>query len=440
MRPPRRLCTSDGSFPQPSTQLSPVCLLLRNLGSPISPGMQRVQHKEPGTPQLRSVSGHRQTLPGLSEIRTDQRQGMTKSFMWTLRRKSLQTMVFFWSTAFLLAPLFTGCYILKQGTILLSYHSKAEPVEELLQRQDIDPQTRTFLEQVLDIRSFATGTLGLDTNSNYTRYVELDQNNLAYVVSAADKTSFMPYEWWFPIVGKVPYKGFFRLEDAKEEAEILRNKDLDVWVRKVDAFSTLGYFSDPLYSFMRTYRVHQLAELLIHEQAHATLYLKGQSRFNEEFATFVGREGARLYIRSRYGEFSSEYQALEAWEKDQKTFLQEVRRLIRTLDDLYSAPLTREEKLRRKAILIQDFQQEFLASYDQLFQTDAYKAFSKLPVNNAYLYLYRLYYPEKQFFEQLYHKLGQDLPCLLQIVRRLKGKKGDPYALLEEEARNYTQN
>ncbi len=329
----------------------------------------------------------------------------------------------------------TSCYILKQGTTLLSYHSKAESVEDLLSKQDLDQKTRSFLERVQDIRSFATGTLGLETNSNYTRYVELDQDHLAYVVSAADKTSFTPHEWSFPIVGKVPYKGFFQLEDAKAEAESLRNLDLDVWVRKVDAFSTLGYFSDPLYSFMKSYKVHQLAELNIHEQAHATLYLKGQSQFNEEFATFVGREGARLYIRSRFGESSPESATLEAWEKDQKTFLQEVRRLIRSLEDLYKAPLTREEKLRRKTLLIQDFQREFLASYDKLFQTDTFKAFSKLPVNNAYLYLYRLYYPENQIFEKFYHAAGQDLPRLIQAAKRIKGKKGDPYALIEKEIR-----
>lgn len=339
----------------------------------------------------------------------------------------------------LLALLFffglSGCYVLKQGTILLSYQSRAEPVEELLAKQDLDPGTREFLARVQDIRSFATRKLGLSTNSNYTRYVELDQGHLAYVVSAADKVSFTPYEWSFPIVGKVPYKGFFRIEDAKEEAETLRKQELDVWVRTVDAFSTLGYFSDPLYSFMKTYKVHQLAELIIHEQAHATLYLKGQSQFNEDFATFVGREGARLYIRSRFGETSPEYAALEAHEKDQKTFLEEVRRLIRILEDLYATPLSREEKLKRKAILIQDFQREFLASYDQLFRTEAYKPFGRLPVNNAYLYLYRLYYPENQFFEQLYLNMGQDLPRLIQAAKGIKGKKGDPYSLLEREAR-----
>ncbi len=330
-----------------------------------------------------------------------------------------------------------GCYVLKQGTILLSYHSKAETVEELLNRQDLDPETRTFLDLVQDIRSFAIKTLGLETNSNYTRYVELDQNYLAYVVSATDRISFTPYEWSFPIVGKVPYKGFFHLEDAKEEAETLRQKDLDVWIRKVDAFSTLGYFSDPLYSFMKSYRVHQLAELIIHEQAHATLYLKGKSQFNEEFATFVGKEGARLYIHSRYGENSPEYRTFEALEKDQKTFLQEVRRLIRILEDLYASPLTREEKLRRKDSLIQEFQKEFLVSYPQKFQTDAYKGFGRLPVNNAYLYLYRLYYPDNQFFPQLYQKLGQNLSHLLQVARRIKGKKGDPYVLMGEEAQRW---
>ncbi|GAB4367305.1 MAG: aminopeptidase [Spirochaetales bacterium] len=334
--------------------------------------------------------------------------------------------------AFLFTAWFNGCYILKQGTILLSYQSRAEPVETLLQKDDLDPTTRTFLQQVQDIRSFAENTLGLKSNSNYTRYVELNQEHLAYVVSASDRISFTPYEWSFPIVGNVPYKGFFRVEDARKEAASLKELDLDVWVRPVDAFSTLGYFSDPLYSFMKSYRIHHLAEMIIHEQAHATLYVKGQSRFNEEFATFVGREGTRLYIRSRFGESSPEYEALEAWEEDQKTFLREIRRLIHLLEELYATPLSREEILRRKARLIQEFQEEFRVSYDRLFRTDAYRPFADLPVNNAYLYLYRLYYPENQFFQRVFERLGQDLPLLIRKTCRLSGTKGDPYTGLEE--------
>ncbi|MDR3341903.1 MAG: aminopeptidase, partial [Treponema sp.] len=198
---------------------------------------------------------------------------------------------------------FSGCYTLKQGVTMLGYLNRAVPLESLLTASPEEPvdasgeegssdaalDKRRFVEQVLDIRRFAITALGLRESANYTRYVALDRDYLAAVVSAAAQDSFSRYEWWFPVVGKVPYKGFFDPKDARKEAEKLKKKDLDVWIRGVDAFSTLGWFSDPLYSYMRHYPVHQLADLIIHEQLHATVYLKGQSQFDEELAEFVGR-------------------------------------------------------------------------------------------------------------------------------------------------------
>jgi predicted aminopeptidase len=338
-----------------------------------------------------------------------------------------------WIICFILIlPFFsTDCYILKQGTTLLGYQSQAEPIEQLLKEEALDPETRKFLKQVLDIKEFALRDLGLKEDSNYSRYVNIDRNLLAYVVSASDPVSFTPYEWSFPIVGKVPYKGFFNKEDARKEAEKLKARDLDVWIRGVDAFSTLGYFSDPLYSFMRSYSIHRLAELIVHEQTHATIFLKGESQFNEEFASFVGNEGSRLYILSRYGADSEEYANLKIFEEDQAAFLKEIRRLINTLENLYSSPLTREEKLIQKKETIQRFQQEFEESYEKQFRSDAYRSFTKAPINNAYLYLYRLYYPEDNFFQELYQKADNNLPLLIQAAKKIEGKKGEPRRLIE---------
>lgn len=334
----------------------------------------------------------------------------------------------------------TGCYVIQQGTILLSYHSRAVPVEELLTQTETEPETKTFLSQVQDIRTFATEELGLMSNTNYTTYVELDRQHLAYVVSASDAVSFTPYEWWFPIVGKVPYKGFFREPDARKEAQGLRQKGWDVWVRRVDAFSTLGYFSDPLYSFMKTYPLYQIAELIIHEQAHATLYVKGQSRFNEEFATFIGKQGSRAYLISRFGEASAEYRAKVEAEQDQQVFIKSMQDLIQRLEALYRTGLPKEQMLQQKDQIIQKFKEEFLATYSEKFQTEAYKKFAELPINNAYLFLYRLYYPEESFFETLYEQSGKNLKTIIQAAKQIRGKKGDPYKLMEQALSTVSTN
>jgi predicted aminopeptidase len=331
----------------------------------------------------------------------------------------------------LLTALFSGCYTLTQGITMLGYLGRAIPLEELARREapagdagesPAEEADRVFVERVMDIRRFAMEGLGLRESKNYTRYVELDRDYLAAVVSAADKTSFTRHEWWFPVVGRVPYKGFFNPRDARKERAKLERRDLDVWVRGVDAFSTLGWFRDPLYSYMKKYPVYELADLIIHELLHATVYLKGESQFNEELAEFVGGEGARLYMESRFGTDSAEYRRMLDAKTDGAAYAAFIRGLIAELDALYRSGAAREEKLRQKEEIIRAAQRRFAAEYDALFQGENYRGFEKLPVNNAYLELYRLYYAEDDYLAGFYRRSGGDLPRFIAAARTLRGK------------------
>jgi predicted aminopeptidase len=323
----------------------------------------------------------------------------------------------------LLSALFSGCYTLTQGITMLGYLGKAIPLEDLARGGTAAGEAdRAFVERVMDIRRFAMEELGLRESKNYTRYVELDRAYLAAVVSAADKTSFTRHEWWFPVVGKVPYKGFFNPRDARKERAKLEKQDLDVWVRGVDAFSTLGWFRDPLYSYMKEYPVHGLADLIIHELLHATVYLKNQSQFNEELAEFVGGEGARLYMEDRFGAGSEDYQRMMESKADGAVYVAFIQGLIAELDTLYRSGAEREEKLRRKEEIIRAAQRRFEGEYDSLFRGENYRGFSKLPVNNAYLELYRLYYAEDHYLSELYRRSGGDLPRFIAAAKTLKGK------------------
>jgi predicted aminopeptidase len=329
------------------------------------------------------------------------------------------------------AAVFSGCYTLKQGTAMLGYLEKAKPVETLLAGTSTDA---AFARRVADIRRFALEELGLRETANYTKYVAIDRDYLAAVVSAAAADSFARHEWWFPIVGSVPYKGFFNPDDARKERARLEKKGLDVWVRGVDAFSTLGWFSDPLYSYMKEYPVHRLADLIIHESLHATIYLKNHAQFNEELAEFVGSEGARLYIEKTFGKDSSESRAIAASNGDRAIFLGFVRDLIAELELLYADNIPREEKLPQKAEIIRAAQARFAETYDTLFQNDNYRGFPDLPINNAYLELYRLYYEEDGYFRDLYARAGSDLKRFIAAAKTLKPAKsrGDPKTQLEK--------
>jgi predicted aminopeptidase len=328
------------------------------------------------------------------------------------------------------SALFSGCYTLKQGGTMLGYLGRAVSLDSLLD----DEEEAEFARRVADIRRFAMEDLGLRKTSNYTKYVDIDRDYLAAVVSASARDSFSRHEWWFPIVGSVPYKGFFNVEDARKEREKLEEKDLDVWILGVDAFSTLGWFSDPLYSYMRNYSVYRLADLIIHESLHATVYLKNHAQFNEELAEFVGSEGARLYLEKTFGRDSPEeyQQAVSGDDGESAVYLGYIRSLIAELETLYSSPIPREEKLQKKEEIIRASQARFDEIYDTLFQSDNYRGFSTLPINNAYLELYRLYYEEDHYFKDLYERSGRDLPRFITAVKTLKSRRGDPKAQIEQ--------
>jgi predicted aminopeptidase len=324
------------------------------------------------------------------------------------------------------AILFSGCYTLTQGFTMLGYLNKAVPLESLLAEETAEP----FVERILDIRRFAAEELGLKESGNYTRYVAIDRDYLAAVVSAAAPDSFTRYEWRFPVVGKVPYKGFFNPADARKEGEKLKKQGLDVWIRQVDAFSTLGWFSDPIYSYMRDYPVHQLADLIIHETLHATVYLKGRSQFNEELAEFVGSEGARLYMEKTFGHDADEYRRMLDSQADGAAYLVFIQELIAELETLYAQPLNREEKLEQKERIIIAAQRRFEAEYETRFRRDNYRGFSRLPVNNAYLELFRLYYSGGGYLRDLYERFGRDLPRFIDAAKTLT-PKGDLQKQLE---------
>jgi predicted aminopeptidase len=334
------------------------------------------------------------------------------------------------AAAFLLAVcgMFSGCYTLKQGVTMLGYLNQSVPLEKIADEEASPqaPDSENFVQRVHDIRRFASEELGLSMTKNYTRYVQLDRSYLAAVVSASAKDSFNRHEWHFPIVGSVPYKGFFNVEDARKERKKLEKKDLDVWIRPVEAFSTLGWFKDPLYSYMRDYSPARLADLIIHESLHATIFVKGQVQFNEELAEFIGSEGARLYMESRFGADSEEYRAMFASEADNKTFVTFIQELIAELDALYTGGIDREQKLAQKESIIKAAQERFAAEYENLFSSDNYRGFAELPVNNAYLELYRLYHAPDNFFADLYERSGRNLPAFIAAAKTLKKKGGDP--------------
>ena len=324
--------------------------------------------------------------------------------------------------------LFSGCYTIRQGTAFLGYLCRARPLESLLEPTgdpEQDERNRLFVEKVHDIRYFAQYELGLNVGRNYTRYVSIDRDFLAAVVSASAKDSFTTHLWRYPIVGALPYRGYFNIEGARRQRERLERRGLDVWVRGVGAFSTLGWFRDPVFTFMRNYRVDMLADLIIHESLHATVWLRGQGHFNEELAQLVGVEGARLYIISRFGIDSDEYRAMVAAEKDSRAFREFIWELIAELEVLYDSGAERDVILYERQVIIAAAQERFEAEYEERFISDNFRGFSTLPINNAYLDLFRIYTPADGFVANLFKESGKTLAEFIAAAKSMP-RRGPP--------------
>ena len=206
--------------------------------------------------------------------------------------------------ALLLLPSCSGVsYLAETATGQWKLFNRARPVEEVLTSPHTEEKTRAAIRIVQKAKAFAV-ELGLKATSNYSTFVKLDGPCVIWAVSAAHPLLLEEKKWNFPIVGAVPYLGFFKKESAESEARRLQDEEKplpDTWVRCVPAYSSLGWFSDPLYSSMLKGKERDIAELVVHESLHATVWVKSTVDFNEKLANFVGLEGSLRYMDRHYG-------------------------------------------------------------------------------------------------------------------------------------------
>jgi predicted aminopeptidase len=340
------------------------------------------------------------------------------------------------AAAALASLVLSSCYVTSQGLRYLSIRSRAEGIDCALADPAIDAKTRGLLETSREVRAFAASELGLRQTKSYTSIVRLDSDRLATVVQACAELSFDRWLWSYPFVGRLPYRGYFDPADAEREAGRLRAKGLDVIARPVDAFSTLGYLSDPLFSFMSSYGEAEIADLVIHEMTHATVFLRGRGaeQFNEELATFVGREGSLLFLASSRGPGSPEIGAARAARADAEAYAAFLRGTAEELQLVYASGASEAEKRARKAEVIAARAALFRADYGRLFETEAYRGAPVDRINNAYLDLYRLYEGESALYRDYYEKVSKgSMRDFIAAMSRIAKEKGDPKELMRGE-------
>lgn len=332
----------------------------------------------------------------------------------------------FTAASMLLALSLSSCWYVKQAGYFLSERSRAQPVSKARTAPGVSASVLAFFDTVDRVRLFATASIGLAPTNNYTRYVTLEKDYVADVVSACASDSFERHYWRYPILGNLPYKGFYDKSEAQKEAARLKRAGLDVIVRPVEAFSSLGYFTDPLYSFMVSYGEDVIAELIIHESAHATLFIKGADQFNEEFATYVGRKGAELYLEERYGRNSVQMADRKARNADGAAFTAFLKGTATLLDEVYQdSSTTKDEALKKKADLIQRRALVYRTEAATRFSSENYRDFDMATINNAFIDLYRLYEEDLALYEDWFiSESGESLPRFIASLEELASEAG----------------
>jgi len=314
-----------------------------------------------------------------------------------------------------------------------------EEARLLLRRHEInkliaDTATPAALRQrlglVLAARAYAADSLGLAVGSTYTTYVDVGRDTLLLVLSASRRDRLREVTWRYPIVGVVPYKGFFKARRARSEADRLAGQGLDVYLRPSGAFSTLGYLSDPLFSTAMSRDTMELVATVLHELAHNTLYVKSQTPFNESFASFVGYRGAEAFFRARHDTLDAR-RAAARW-RDERTLDVFYAELARRLDSAYAEPLSAERLEQVRSSLFGWAREQFRGPVGQSLETYDWRWFAQAPLNNAVIIAQRLYRMDLNLFDEIYLQNNADIAETVRAIqiRVFTQPDRDPYRAL----------
>jgi predicted aminopeptidase len=310
-------------------------------------------------------------------------------------------------------------YAVRQGYGQFRIIWNARPVEEFLTDPEFPDSLKARLNFIAEVRRYSVDSLGLKDTENYKTMFDQRGKEIMWVVMACEKFRLKPKEWEFPIVGAVPYKGFFDEKRANDLKQELEKEGWDVVVRNPGGWSTLGWFTDPILSKMLSRSEGDLANLIIHEMSHATIFVKDSVDFNENLATFIGDRGTEKFLIYKYGEHSNEYTTYMEEDKDYLKFVDHMLHGAKALDSLYNSmdsadPM--EEKLDSKEKVIRRIISTLDTLSLTLTSTPSKRFRSELP-NNAYFMNFRQYQSKQDTFSDEWKaKFDSDLRAYISYL------------------------
>lgn len=324
----------------------------------------------------------------------------------------------------------TGHYLLRaawaEGSILL--HRRAIPA--VIADHKTNPEIAHELRLVLQARAFAADSIGLRAGQSFTTYTQLDRDTLVLVLSGAYPDRLESKTWWFPIVGRVPYKGYFDFKQANEAALQLEAHGFDVYLRPSPAFSTLGWFNDPLLSTSLTRDSIDLVNTVIHELTHNTFYARNQTVFNESFANFVGARGSAWFFRAR-GDTASANESDARW-ADEKIVSAFWATLYRSVDSAFHAhPADSLARIAARDTLYARARRTLVDSLGPQLRTISPRALERVRLDNAALLAHRIYDTDLDAFDRIWTAENGDLRrTVLRIIVLVKTKPDSPFVAL----------
>lgn len=333
-------------------------------------------------------------------------------------------------------PLFVTRAAYEESKILLA----REPIHEIISQPDTTPLIKQKLALVLDARAY-TESMGLSPGDSFTQYTHLDRDVLTWVLVASRPDAFDLHTWWYPIVGSMPYKGFFSKKVAQCAATRLEADGYETTVRGAAAFSTLGWFNDPVLTPTLKQPLVSIAATVIHETVHRTVWFPGEVSFNESLAQFVGLQGAVDFFADRAARCAetqhttrttsvcTTHHTLAKQAENALTFELELAAVISDLYDrlstLYRSPKPRAQKLKERVTIFHRVVDPFRARFPNLRVLKN--------INNSEIMQLKIYHTELSLFNQLYLRCNRDWQCFISRVKKLSHAKGSLFQGLRDQ-------
>ncbi len=339
--------------------------------------------------------------------------------------------------AALLAALLVGCdgleYVVHlaegQGQIV----GQVEPIDKVLADQRLNDDEQYKLELITRVRQYAVDAIGLNAGASYTQFYDTGGDPLSYNLSASRKDRLEAVTWEFPIVGRIPYLGFFDMTYLERIQADLVARGFDTYVYEVDAYSTLGIFEDPVRSPMLRRGVISLTDTIIHELLHNTIWRPNHTTFNESLATFVGRTGAMQFLRVEFGPDSEVPAFAQQRFADVDLINTFLFGLYNDLEVHYARDLSKDELIAGREAVYEAGRRRFVDEVQPTLSVpDGYSFYAELPTNNAWMLGNYRYNLNLDVFERVYELNGREWAPTLEVYRAAANASGEPFSYLRD--------